>query len=105
LAVPHAFDALADPRRRAMLEALAVQERSVGELAELLALRQPATSKHLAVLRDAGLVADRHEGRRRIYRLVPEPLVEVDDWLTPFREAWSRRFDALAAHLDAMEDP
>jgi DNA-binding transcriptional ArsR family regulator len=79
-------------------------ERPVSELVAALALSQPAVSKHLRVLRDAGLVEARADAQRRVYRLVPEPLVEIDEWLTPFRQAWARRLDALDAHLDQMED-
>jgi DNA-binding transcriptional ArsR family regulator len=74
----------------------------VGDLVDELALSQPAVSKHLRVLRDAGLVDVRRDAQRRLYRLVPEPLVEIDDWLVPFRDAWGRRLDALEAHLDEM---
>ena len=99
-----AFEVVAEPHRRRILELLRARERPVGDLVDELALSQPAVSKHLRVLRDAGLVDVRHDAQRRVYRLVPEPLVEIDEWLTPFREAWSRRLDALEAHLDQMED-
>ena len=99
------FEVVAEPHRRRILELLRAGERPVAELVDELSLAQPAVSKHLRVLRDAGLVAVRQDAQQRIYRLVPEPLVELDDWLTPFREAWARRLDALEAHLDAMEDP
>jgi DNA-binding transcriptional ArsR family regulator len=99
-----AFEVVAEPSRRRILELLRQQARPVNDLVESLGLSQPAVSKHLRVLRDAGLVDVRRDAQRRIYRLVPEPLVEIDDWLTPFREAWARRLDALEAHLDEMED-
>ena len=99
-----AFEVVAEPHRRRILEFLRDSERPVGDLVDALALSQPSVSKHLRVLRDAGLVDVRHDAQRRVYRLVPEPLVEIDEWLTPFREAWARRLDALEAHLDEMED-
>jgi|SRR5688500_9208767 DNA-binding transcriptional ArsR family regulator len=99
------FEVVAEPSRRRILQALQRGERPVGDLVDELGLAQPAVSKHLRVLRDAGLVAVRQDAQRRVYRLVPEPLVEIDDWLTPFREAWRRRLDLLEAHLDTMEDP
>jgi DNA-binding transcriptional ArsR family regulator len=99
-----AFDVVAEPSRRRILDLLRTDDRPVHDLVDELGLSQPAVSKHLRVLRDAGLVEVRPDAQRRIYRLVPEPLVEIDDWLTPFREAWSRRLDALEMHLDAMED-
>jgi DNA-binding transcriptional ArsR family regulator len=102
--VGRAFEVVAEPNRRRILDVLRDGERPVNDLVVELAMAQPAVSKHLRVLRDAGLVAVRHDAQRRYYRLVPEPLVEIDDWLTPFREAWARRLDALEAHLDTMED-
>jgi DNA-binding transcriptional ArsR family regulator len=100
----NAFEVIAEPSRRRILELLRDDDRPVNDLVVELGLSQPAVSKHLRVLRDAGLVDVRRDAQRRIYRLVPEPLVEIDDWLTPFREAWARRLDALEAHLDVMED-
>lgn len=99
-----AFEVVAEPSRRRILELLRDDDRPVNDLVVELGLSQPAVSKHLRVLRDAGLVDVRRDAQRRIYRLVPEPLVEIDDWLTPFRQAWARRLDALEAHLDEMED-
>ncbi len=99
-----AFEVVAEPHRRRILELLRNSDRPVGDLVDELALSQPSVSKHLRVLRDAGLVDVRHDAQRRVYRLVPEPLVEIDEWLTPFREAWARRLDALEAHLEQMED-
>ena len=98
------FELVAEPNRRRILELLCHGERAVNDLVDALSLSQPAVSKHLRVLREAGLVDVRPDAQRRIYRLVPEPLVEIDDWLTPFRQAWARRLDALEAHLDRMED-
>ena len=100
----NAFEVIAEPSRRRILELLRDDDRPVNDLVVELGLSQPAVSKHLRVLRDAGLVDVRRDAQRRIYRLVPEPLVEIDDWLTPFREAWVRRLDALEAHLEQMED-
>lgn len=99
------FEVVAEPNRRRILELLRLGERAVNDLVDELDLAQPAVSKHLRVLREAGLVDVRRDAQRRVYRLQPEPLVEIDDWLTPFREAWGRRLDALEAHLDTMEDP
>ncbi len=97
------FDVVAEPNRRRILELLTDGERAVNNLVQELSLTQPAVSKHLRVLRGAGLVDVRADAQRRLYRLVPEPLVEIDDWLVPFRQAWARRLDALEAHLDRME--
>ncbi|TDO52229.1 DNA-binding transcriptional ArsR family regulator [Kribbella sp. VKM Ac-2527] len=97
------FEVLAEPRRREILDLLRAGERPVGELVEHLELSQPAVSKHLKVLRDAGLVEVRQDAQRRWYRLRPAPLVEVDAWLEPYRDLWRRRLDALESHLDTME--
>ena len=94
------FDVLAEPRRRDILDLLRVRERSVGELVEGVSLSQPGVSKHLKVLRQAGLVAVRADGKRRLYALRPEPLAEVDQWLEPYRAFWSKRLDALERHLE-----
>jgi len=94
------FDVLAEPRRRDILDLLRVRERSVGELVEGVSLSQPGVSKHLRVLRDAGLVVVRPNGQRRMYELRAEPLVEIDAWLGPYRRLWSKRLDALERHLD-----
>jgi DNA-binding transcriptional ArsR family regulator len=96
-----AFEVLAEPARRRILDLLRERPRLVGELTAELGLSQPGTSKHLRVLRDAGLVRVRPEGQRRWYELVPEPLAEVDAWLAPYRWMWADRFDALERHLDA----
>lgn len=99
-----AFDVLAEPRRRDILDLLRDRERSVGELVEGLALSQPGVSKHLRVLREAGLVQVRVDAQRRWYRVRPEPLAEVDAWLAPYRRYWSDRLDALESHLDDREE-
>jgi DNA-binding transcriptional ArsR family regulator len=98
-----AFAILAEPSRRAMLRLLAASERTVGELERELKLPQPSVSKHLRVLREAGFVEARVDAQRRVYRLRPEPLKEVDEWLAPFRRFWSAHVDALERHLDRME--
>src|SRR3954470_9579056 len=94
------FDVLAEPARRRILDALRERPHPVGELVERVGLSQPATSKHLRVLREAGLVNVRKDAQRRLYELRPEPLVEVDAWLEPYRRLWARRLDALERHLD-----
>src|SRR5919197_4961543 len=98
-----AFEIIAEPTRRAILSLLASSERSVGEIEDQLHLPQPTVSKHLRVLREAGFVESRTEAQRRMYRLRPEPLMELDAWLVPFRRFWSKHVDALAQHLDKME--
>jgi DNA-binding transcriptional ArsR family regulator len=94
------WTALADPHRRAMLELLREAPRPVGELVAHTGLSQPGTSKHLRVLRDAGLVVARTEAQRRIYALELRPLVELDAWLDPYRRRWESSLDALERHLD-----
>jgi DNA-binding transcriptional ArsR family regulator len=94
------FDVLAEPRRRDILDLLRVRERSVGELVEGISLSQPGVSKHLRVLREAGLVDVRVDAQRRVYRVRPEPLAEIDAWLAPYRRFWTERLDALERHLD-----
>lgn len=98
-----AFAVIAEPNRRAILSLLAASERSVNEIEQRLRMPQPSVSKHLRVLRDAGFVESRIDAQRRVYRIRPEPLKEVDDWLTPFRRLWSAHVDALERHLDRME--
>lgn len=98
------FEVLAQPIRRAILDHLRGGDHLVGELADALGLSQPVTSKHLRVLRDAGLVTVRVDGPRRWYGLRGEPLAEVDGWLAPYRWMWEARLDDLGAHLDAMSD-
>jgi DNA-binding transcriptional ArsR family regulator len=94
------FEVLAEPTRRRILDLLRDRERPVGELVEHLALSQPGVSKHLRMLREAGLVEVRHEAQRRLYGLRVEPLVEVDEWLEPYRRFWASRLDALERDLD-----
>ena len=98
------FEVLAQPIRRSILDLLRGGDRLVGELADSLELTQPLVSKHLRVLRDAGLVTVRVDGPRRWYGLRPEPLAELDDWLAPYRWMWESRLDRLATHLDATPD-
>ena len=94
------FEVLAEPTRRRILDLLRERERSVGELVDRLTLSQPGVSKHLRVLRDAGLVQVRIEAQRRWYGLRPEPLTEIDAWLEPYRRLWTQHLDALERHLD-----
>ena len=96
------FAIIAEPSRRAILSLLASSERSVGDIEEKLNLSQPSVSKHLRVLREAGFVESRVDAQRRLYRIKPEPLMEIDAWLTPFRRFWSGHIDALERHLDQM---
>jgi DNA-binding transcriptional ArsR family regulator len=98
-----AFAILAEPNRRAILSLLASSQRSVGEIERRLRMPQPAVSKHLRVLRDAGFVESTVDAQRRLYRLKPEPLQEVDDWLDQFRRFWSDHIDALERHLDRSD--
>jgi DNA-binding transcriptional ArsR family regulator len=98
------FAVLAEPRRREILDLLRGGERPVGDLVDRLALTQPGVSKHLKALLDAGLVDVRQDAQRRYYRLRPEPLAEIDQWLAPYRRLWQDSFDALGRHLDAMPD-
>jgi DNA-binding transcriptional ArsR family regulator len=95
-----AWAALAEPHRREMLMLLLEGPRPVGELVERLGLSQPGTSKHLRVLREAGLVRVSKEAQRRVYALEPAPLAELDAWLAPYRRTWKQSFDALERHLD-----
>jgi DNA-binding transcriptional ArsR family regulator len=94
------YAALAEPNRREILDLLRGGERSVGDLVDRLTLSQPGVSKHLKVLREAGLVAVRSQGKRRLYALRSQPLAEVDEWLEPYRAFWSQQLDALERHLD-----
>ncbi len=94
-----ALQVLAEPRRVAILDLLRDGERPVGELVESLGLSQPAVSKHLRVLRDAGLVEVRADAQRRLYRIRPEPLAELDGWLAPYRALWNTHLDLLEEHL------
>ena len=99
-----AFHVLGEPTRRRILDLLCEDERPVGELVTKLRISQPGVSKHLRVLREAGLVEVRHDAQRRLYRVRPEPLAEIDRWLEPYRRLWADRLDALERHLDTMED-
>jgi DNA-binding transcriptional ArsR family regulator len=98
------FEILAEPNRRRILDLLGAAERPVGELVAQLALSQPAVSKHLRILREAGLVEVRGDAQRRLYRVRPEPLRAIDDWLEPYRRMWASRLDELELHLDTMTD-
>src|SRR6476469_9298017 len=98
-----AFGIVAEPNRRAILSLLASSERSVSEIEHQLRMPQPSVSKHLRVLRDAGFVEARVDAQRRVYRIRPEPLREVDAWLAQFRRFWSAHVDALERHLDRMD--
>jgi DNA-binding transcriptional ArsR family regulator len=98
------FEVLAEPNRRRILDLLRVEERPVGELVRELSVSQPAVSKHLRILRDAGLVAVRPQAQRRLYRVRTDPLRAIDEWLAPYRELWSGTLDDLERHLDAMPD-
>ena len=93
---------IAEPNRRAILGLLASSERSVGEIERRLRMPQTSVSKHLRVLREAGFVESRVEAQRRVYRIRPEPFMEVDAWLVPFRRFWTAHVDALERHLDRM---
>jgi DNA-binding transcriptional ArsR family regulator len=98
-----AFDIIVEPNRRAILSLLVTSEQSVGDIERQLGMTQTTVSKHLRVLREAGFVESTVDAQRRLYRLRPEPLQEVDAWLAPFRRFWSRHVDALQQHLDRME--
>ena len=97
------FDIIAEPNRRAILRLLVTNQQSVGEIERQLGMAQPTVSKHLRVLRDAGFVEATVDAQRRLYRLTPEPLRELDAWLAPFRLFWSAHIDALERHLDRMD--
>jgi DNA-binding transcriptional ArsR family regulator len=101
--VESTFAIIAEPNRRAILRLLASSEQSVGDLERRLRMSQPSVSKHLRVLREAGFVESRVDAQRRVYRIRPEPLMEVDAWLAPFRQFWSAHVDALERHLDRMD--
>jgi len=93
------LEVIAEPTRRRILDAVRDGERSVGELVERVGMHQPGVSRHLKVLRDAGLVEVRRDAQRRLYRLRPEPLMELDAWLEPYRAEWTARLDSLERHL------
>jgi DNA-binding transcriptional ArsR family regulator len=95
--------ALAEPTRRRIVDALRRRESSVSDLVAMLAMSQPAISKHLRVLREAGIVSSRTAAQQRIYRLEPGPFRELDAWLTPYRKLWAAHLDALERHLDQEE--
>ncbi len=99
------FEVIAEPNRRAILSLLVVSEQSVGEIERQLRMPQPTVSKHLRVLRDAGFVEATVDAQRRLYRLKPEPLREIDAWLAQFRRFWSAHVDALERHLDRLHAP
>ena len=99
------FEVIAEPNRRAILSLLVSSQQSVGEIERQLRMPQPAVSKHLRVLREAGFVESTVDAQRRLYHLRPEPLQEVDAWLAPFRRFWSVHIDALERHLDRMDPP
>jgi DNA-binding transcriptional ArsR family regulator len=99
-----AFDVIAEPNRRRILDLLRDCERPVGELVDRLQVSQPAVSKHLRILREAGLVQVRGDAQRRLYSVRAEPLRAIDDWLTPYRAMWASRLDDLERHLDEMPD-
>jgi DNA-binding transcriptional ArsR family regulator len=95
-----ALEALGEPRRLQILDLLREGERPVGDLVHRLGISQPAVSKHLRVLKDAGLVEARADAQRRLYRIRPEPLAELDDWLASYRQLWTTHLDRLEVHLD-----
>jgi DNA-binding transcriptional ArsR family regulator len=102
--MPSTLEALAEPNRRQILDLLLRSERPVGDLVEETALSQPSVSKHLRVLREAGLVEVRSEAQRRIYRVRPEPLRALDEWLLPYRRLWASHLEALEEHLETMSN-
>src|SRR4029077_10420149 len=99
------LEVIAEPTRRRILDAVRDGERSVGELVETVGMHQPGVSRHLKVLRDAGLVEVRRDAQRRLYRLRPEPLMELDAWLEPYRAEWTARLDSLERHLRRTRTP
>jgi DNA-binding transcriptional ArsR family regulator len=102
--VESVFEIIAEPRRRAILSLLVLSQQSVGEIERQLHMPQPAVSKHLRVLRDAGFVESTVDAQRRLYRLKPEPFQQLDDWLAQFRRFWSAHIDALERHLDRINN-
>ena len=99
------FEVIAEPNRRAILSLLVSSQQSVGEIERQLRMPQPTVSKHLRVLRETGFVESTVDAQRRLYRLKPEPLQELDAWLAPFRRFWSERVDALERYLERMPQP
>jgi DNA-binding transcriptional ArsR family regulator len=102
--VESVFEIIAEPNRRAILSLLVLSEQSVGEIERQLRMPQPTVSKHLRVLREAGFVESTVDAQRRLYRLKPEPLQELEAWLAQFRRFWSAHLDALERHLDRVEN-
>ena len=103
MTVESVFEIIAEPHRRAILSLLVSSQPSVGEIERHLGMPQPTVSKHLRVLREAGFVESTVDAQRRLYRLKPEPLQEIDAWLAPFRRFWSAHVDALERHLDRLD--
>lgn len=99
------LDVIAEPTRRRILDAVRDGERAVGELVEAVGMHQPGVSRHLKILRDAGLVEVRRDAQRRLYRLRPEPLRELDEWLEPYRREWANRLDSIERHLERTAEP
>jgi DNA-binding transcriptional ArsR family regulator len=99
------LEAIAEPTRQRILAAVREGERSVGELVDTVGMHQPGVSRHLKILRDAGLVEVRRDAQRRLYRLRPEPLMELDAWLEPYRAEWKARLDSLERHLRRTAEP
>lgn len=99
------LEVVAEPTRRRLLDAVRGGERSVSELVEAVGMHQPGVSRHLKVLRDAGLVEVRRDAQRRLYRIRPEPLMEIDAWLEPYRAEWTARLDSLDRHLARTATP
>jgi DNA-binding transcriptional ArsR family regulator len=105
MSVTAVLEALAEPSRRRIVELLQDGEQSVGELVRGTGLAQPAVSKHLRVLKEAGLVEVRRQAQRRLYRISPQPLAELDAWLEPYRKLWNERLDLLERHLKERPKP
>ena len=104
-AVLDVLEVIAEPTRRRILDAVREGERSVNDLVQRVGMHQPGVSRHLKVLRDAGLVEVRRDAQRRLYRLRPEPLMELDAWLEPYRAEWTARLDSLERHLRRTAEP
>lgn len=98
------FAALAEPNRRALLEAMIDGAQPVNKLVELIGLSQPVVSKHLRILRESGLVSVQRKGQQRLYSINPQPLCELDQWLQPYRQFWANRLDALEIHLNSLPE-
>jgi DNA-binding transcriptional ArsR family regulator len=99
------FEVLAEPNRRWILDLLRERQQPVGDLVRTLQISQPAVSKHLRVLRDAGFVEAQVDAQRRLYRVREQPLRELDEWLEPYRAMWGDSLDALTRHLETMDEP